>query len=122
VSDPPPSDPADRPRIRPSGAPEIPEILREKPADPGPARRKRRLTLMPTATTTEMRSIGVGLDFASMVAGGALLGWIAQTLTKWPHALLTGAIVGLVTGGYKLFQDAREINRDLTREEHHRKH
>lgn len=115
--------PPDRPRrpIRPSGAPEIPEILRDPADDPGAPRKKRRLSLMPGATTTEMRAIGVGLDFASFVGAGALIGWGAQRLFGWPPALTTGALVGLICGGWKLFKDARELNRDLTREEQARR-
>lgn len=109
------------PPTRPSGAPEIPEILREPDDSPGTPKKKRRLSLMPGATTTEMRAIGVGLDFASFVGAGALIGWGAQRLFGWHPALMTGAIVGLVCGGWKLFKDARDLNRDLTREEQARK-
>ncbi|MEO0513184.1 MAG: AtpZ/AtpI family protein [Planctomycetota bacterium] len=109
----------DNPR-RPSGAPEIPAELRTPEVVP-PKRSGPRFTLLPGVKTSELRAISVGLDFAAMVAAGAILGWL---LSEWfdNRAWLWWWIgLGFVSAGWKFYKDVRILSRDLDREDRRRR-
>lgn len=99
---------------RPSGAPEIPEVLRDQPPPTPP---KRRWSLLPGAKSSEMKAISVGLDFAAMVGGATLIGW---GLAEWRGSrawLWTWIAIGFVCAAWKFYTDARALNAELSRAE-----
>ncbi|MEM7628233.1 MAG: AtpZ/AtpI family protein [Planctomycetota bacterium] len=133
--------PADRPGYRPSGAPEIPDILRD-PADratdnskapAGEAPRTRGVTGLlghgfarqfspKRASSPELKAIGIAFQLFAMFGAGLLLGWGADTLFgSKPIGILTGACVGLVTGMYHSIRDGLKLSRELERIEEQRR-
>ena len=75
--------------------PAIPESLL-KPSETETAFRTR----FAKAPKTEMRALGLGIEFASMFAGGVALGWVVGKAfggtTTW---MFIGGVFGLLTGG-----------------------
>jgi F0F1-type ATP synthase assembly protein I len=60
---------------------------------------------------------GMGMEVASQVGAGALLGWLWD---RWrgtaPTGLLVGAVIGIVVGLWSLIRGGLKLNRDLDRE------
>ena len=60
---------------------------------------------------------GLGMEVASQVGAGALLGWLFD---RWrgtaPTGLLVGAAIGIVIGLWSLIKGALKLNRALDRE------
>jgi len=75
--------------------PAIPESLL-KPSETETAFRTR----FAKAPKTDMRALGLGIEFASMFAGGVALGWVVGKAfggtTTW---MFIGGVFGLLTGG-----------------------
>jgi F0F1-type ATP synthase assembly protein I len=59
---------------------------------------------------------GLGMEVASQVGAGALLGWLFD---RWrgtaPTGLLVGATIGIVVGLWSLIKGGLKLNRDLDR-------
>lgn len=106
------------PARRPSGAPEIPAILREPAAAPEPPKR-RRFSLVPDNRSTEMRALGIGLDFAAYTAAAMLMGWGVTFIFPGPW-LVVGAVIGIVVASWNLFKQARRLNAELSKAERER--
>jgi F0F1-type ATP synthase assembly protein I len=60
---------------------------------------------------------GLGMEVATQVGAGALLGWLFD---RWrgtaPTGLLVGAAIGIVVGLWSLIKGALKLNRALDRE------
>ena len=60
---------------------------------------------------------GLGMEVATQVGAGALLGWLFD---RWqdtaPKGLLVGAAIGIVVGLWSLIKGALKLNRALDRE------
>ncbi len=99
--------------------PEMPEVLRQQPAAREPeAKGKKsgfRLRLVPETAGTDMRSIGLGLDFVAMVGAAILLGWLADRYLGTTQGVLIGLFVGLPVASWHLYKGALKINRSLER-------
>ena len=102
-------EPANPPR-RPSGAPEIPEILRETAP---PRRPKPRFKLFAGLTPAHMRAISIGLDFSAMVGGGALLGWLTSEAFGSKAWLWAWIGLGFASAGWKFYKDAKALKREV---------
>lgn len=72
---------------------------------------------MPAAGSAEMRAMGVGLDFAAMVGASTLFGWIMWNWLGSRTWIWVWLGIGLVCASWKLYKDARVLNRDLSRAE-----
>lgn len=80
---------ADPPRRRPSGAPELPDILRERPvAARASEPRESRMSSLATG-------LALGMDLVASIAGGLILGWLAD---RWLGTDPFGVLVGLGLG------------------------
>ena len=59
---------------------------------------------------------GLGMEVATQVGAGALLGWLYD---RWqgtaPTGLLVGAVIGIVVGLWSLIRGALKLNRELDR-------
>lgn len=55
----------------------------------------------------------IGMEVASQVAGGALLGWLVDSLAGTSRWLLIGAIVGLIVGMWTLIKQSLKLNTQL---------
>lgn len=55
----------------------------------------------------------VGMEVASMVVAGALLGWGAEALWGWKYSILVGALTGLAVGLWTLIKGALKLNQQL---------
>lgn len=55
----------------------------------------------------------VGMEVASMVVGGALLGWGAEALFGWSYSILVGSLLGLAVGMWTLIKGALDLNSQL---------
>lgn len=105
---------------RPSGLPDIPESLRERAPSDDPKKR-RRWSLLPDSTSTDMKAIGIGLDFAAMVGASALFGWIMWQWLGSRAWLWAWLALGMACSAWKFYKDARSLNRELTRQERNRR-
>lgn len=102
------SAPEDRPAVRPSGAPEIPEILRERPAAKSEKSER--------SMTSLAKGLALGWDLVGSVAAGLVIGVL---LDRWlgtsPAFVLVGLVVGLFGSTWRLVQqsarDARRTGR-----------
>ena len=60
---------------------------------------------------------GLGMEVATQVGAGALLGWLFD---RWrgtaPTGLLVGAVIGIVVALWSLIRGGLKLNRDLDRE------
>jgi F0F1-type ATP synthase assembly protein I len=60
---------------------------------------------------------GLGMEVATQVGAGALLGWLFD---RWrgtaPTGLLVGAVIGIVVGLWSLIKGALKLNRELDRD------
>ncbi len=112
MPDPRPSNPT--PPRRRSGAPEIPELLREdRPLPETPAQRRARLRAE-RRRSPEWRAIGIGVDFGAMVAAGCLLGYGVDVWRgSWPLGTVIGGALGTISGGYTALRMALKLNRDM---------
>lgn len=90
---------AERPRIRASGAPELPEVLRDRPR-PVPGKR-------PSSMAPLVRGLALGWDLVGSVAAGLLIGVL---LDRWlgtsPVFVLIGLGVGLSGSTWRLVQQS----------------
>ncbi len=107
------------PSRRPSGAPEIPDVLRHQPSrrrDRGEGDRPPLLSV-PGGKSPETKAIVLAIDFVITLAVGSLGGWLVDkwlgTGTRWT---LVGSIVGIVVAIYFFAKGARRLNRDLDRQ------
>ncbi|MEO0631190.1 MAG: AtpZ/AtpI family protein [Planctomycetota bacterium] len=87
------------PKRRPSGAPEIPEVLRQRPREP---ERERGKTMTPL-----VRGLALGWDLVGSVAAGLVIGVL---LDRWlgtsPAFVLVGLAVGLSGSTWRLLQQS----------------
>lgn len=81
--------PREQPARRPSGAPELPDVLRSPPEPTNAAR--------PNESRISSLAVGMalGADFLGSIAGGLILGWLAD---RWLGSQPVGVLVGLVIG------------------------
>lgn len=102
----------------PPPPPPIPEILREDgPKFETPGQKKRREREL-SKKGPEWRAIGIGLDFAAMVAGGCVLGFAVDAWRgTFPRWTTIGGIVGIVSGGWTAVRLSVRLNRDMERME-----
>ena len=60
---------------------------------------------------------GLGMEVATQVGAGALLGWLFD---RWrgtaPTGLLVGAVIGIVVGLWSLIKGGVKLNRELDRQ------
>ena len=77
----------------------------------------------PARTTTDdvetrigWRMAGIGMEVASTVAGGALIGWLVDRWRGGTTWLLVGSIAGLVVGMWTLVRGTLKLNKQLERE------
>lgn len=65
-------------------------------------------------TAREIAGWAIATNFAFTVAGGALLGWLLERYV-WPKStpwlILSGAIAGLIGGGYRFIAEALAVSR-----------
>ncbi|MEL6498269.1 MAG: AtpZ/AtpI family protein [Planctomycetota bacterium] len=107
----------DRPAIRPSGAPEIPDILRNRPREEAENAER--------SMTSLAKGLALGWDLVGSVAAGLIIGVL---LDRWlgtsPAFVLLGLVAGLFGSTWRLVQqsardakradDARESGRART--------
>jgi hypothetical protein len=91
--------------------PEIPELLRQ-PTPKGDPHVGLRFGNAGRGQPDTMGQLGrvmaIGTNFAAMVGGGCLLGWLLDRWLKTsPTLLLIGLAVGLIGGGYGFVREAR---------------
>ncbi len=94
-------------------APEMPEVLRNPPASKPAAKPRRRMQLVPETAGSDMRAIGLGLDFAAMVGASVLLGWGADHFLGTQRGILIGLAVGLTVASWHFYKGARRLNRSF---------
>ena len=118
-------------RHRPSGAPEIPAILREPTegqsasGKDSPEPRAKGLTgVLGTgfggkfgvrrSSSPELKAFGIAFELFAMFGAGLLLGYLAdQVFGSEPKGILIGAVVGLITGIYQAVRDGLRVSREL---------
>ena len=93
----------DTPRRRPSGAPELPDVLRAPP--PGPeAPEPKRLSSLATG-------LALGTDLLASMAGGLIIGWLVD---RWlgvaPIGVLLGLAGGMTLAMLRIIRRSRELN------------
>lgn len=90
----------DRPIIRPSGAPEIPDILRERPRTVRKEAKQRTMTSL-------AKGLALGWDLVGSVAAGLIIGVL---LDRWlgtsPVFVLIGLAIGLSGSTWRLVQQS----------------
>ena len=91
--------PRHRPGVRPSGAPEIPEVLRERPRE---TKAKRASSMTPL-----VQGLALGWDLVGSVAAGLVIGVL---LDRWlgtsPIFVLVGLGVGLSGSTWRLIRQS----------------
>lgn len=91
-----------------------PEVLPEVLRGPGEDERRLRRAAQPLRRSPEMQAIGVGLEFAGMVGGACLFGFLFD---HWrgtaPLGLAIGGGVGVVVGGYHAVRSALTLGRRM---------
>ncbi len=101
-------------------APEIPDVLKEAPPprkEPSvilkASKRRKRLSIVPQSSGSDMRAIGLGLDFGAMVGAGVLLGWGSDRVLGTSKGTIIGLVVGLVLASWHLYKGASKLNREF---------
>lgn len=84
---------------RPSGAPEIPDVLRSQPRDEKPARSKSMAPLV--------RGLALGWDLVGSIAAGLIIGvFVDRWLGTSPAFVLVGLAVGLSGSTWRLVRQS----------------
>lgn len=114
--------PEARDGIRPSGAPELPEVLRLRASDDQTERERNRASgkpwlTIPKGKSPETKALVLAIDFVVTLGVGAVGGWLVDRwLGTQPRGTLIGAVAGVVVAVYFFAKGARQLNRDLERQ------